>query len=52
MNEKAFVRMLNGTVVIFIEFRGSDNVAVSINGREHIMNRADWRGLQVAWGFV
>jgi len=48
MNEKAFMRILNGTYVVFIEFRGSDCVAVSINGRERIMKRSDWRVLPVA----
>ena len=48
MSDKAFVRILNGAYVVFIEFRGADFVAVSIDGHERILKRSDWRVLPVA----
>ncbi len=49
-SDKAFVRVLNGDLVIFQEFRGDDAVAVSVGGRDRVMSRAEWRALPVYEG--
>jgi len=48
--DKAFVRVLNGELVIFQEFRGDDQVAVSVGGRDRVLPRAEWRTLPVYEG--
>jgi hypothetical protein len=50
--DKAFVRVLNGELVILQEYRGPDEVAVSIGGRDRVMPRAEWRALPVYTGKV
>jgi len=50
MSDKAFVRVMNGELVIFQEFRGNDEVAVSIGGRDSVLPRAKWRALPVYSG--
>jgi hypothetical protein len=49
-SDKAFVRILNGDVVIFQEFRNDDMVAVSVGGRDRLLPRAEWRSLPVYEG--
>ena len=49
-SDKAFVRVLNGDLVIFQEFRGEDEVAVSVGGRDRVLKRAEWRALPVYEG--
>jgi hypothetical protein len=48
--DKAFVRVLNGELVIFQELRGDDQVAVSVAGRDRVLPRAQWRALPVYEG--
>jgi len=48
--DKAFVRVLDGELVIFQEFRGDDQVAVSVGGRDRVLPRAEWRALPVYEG--
>ena len=50
MTDKAFVRVLNGELVIFQEFRGSDAVAVRVGGRDRVLPRAQWRSLPIYQG--
>jgi hypothetical protein len=49
-SDKAFVRVLNGELVIFQEFRGEDKVAVSVGGHDRVLPRAEWRALPVYQG--
>jgi hypothetical protein len=49
-SDKAFVRVFNGDLVIFQEFRGDDKVAVSVGGRDRVLSRAEWRSLPVYEG--
>jgi hypothetical protein len=49
-SDKALVRVLNGELVIFQEFRGEDLVAVSVGGQDHMLSRSDWRALPVYEG--
>ncbi len=44
-SDKAFVRVLNGELVIFQEFTGDGKVAVSVGGRDRVLPRAEWRKL-------
>jgi hypothetical protein len=44
-SDKAFIRDLNGEMVIFQEFRGRDGVAVSIGGQDRVLPFEDWRQL-------
>lgn len=46
-SDKAFVRVHDCELVIFQEFRGDDNVAVSVGGRDRVLTRAEWRSLPV-----
>jgi hypothetical protein len=48
--DKAFVRVLNGELVIFQEFRADDQVAVSVGGRDCVLTREAWRALPVYEG--
>ncbi|HEY1930509.1 MAG TPA: hypothetical protein VGG99_00715 [Acetobacteraceae bacterium] len=50
MSDKAFVRVLNGELVIFQEFINDDKVAVSVGGRDRVLPRAEWRSLPVYQG--
>ena len=50
MSDKAFVRVLDGELVIFQEFVGGDRVAVSVGGRDSVLPRAEWRALPVYEG--
>ena len=50
MSDKAFVRVLNGQLVIFQEFVGDDKVAVSVGGLDRVMPKAEWRALRVYEG--
>jgi len=47
MADKAFVRVLDGQLVIFQEFRNDDRVAVSVGGRDRVLRRAQWRAMPV-----
>ena len=49
-SDKAFVRVLDGELVIFQEFRGDDKVAVSVGGMDRVLTRAEWRKLPVYEG--
>ena len=49
-SDKGFVRVLNGELVIFQEFRGDDTVAVSVGGRDRVLTRAEWRTLPLYEG--
>jgi hypothetical protein len=49
-SDKAFVRVLNGELVILQEFRGDDKVAVSVGGRDRVLTRAEWRSLPIYEG--
>jgi hypothetical protein len=49
-SDKAFVRVLNGELVIFQEFRGDGKVAVSIGGRDGLLTRTEWRMLPLYKG--
>ncbi len=48
--EIAFVRVLDGELVVFQEFMGNDKVAVSVGGQDRVLTRADWRALPVYEG--
>lgn len=50
MTDKAFVRVKDGELVIFQEFRGDDKVAVSVGGRDRVLSRVEWRELPVYEG--
>jgi hypothetical protein len=50
MSDKAFVRVLDGRLVIFQEFRPGDKVAVSVDGEDHVLPRAEWRALPIYEG--
>ena len=50
MSDKAFVRVLNGELVICQEFIGDDKVAVSVGGRDRVLPHAQWRALPVYQG--
>lgn len=49
-SDKAFVRVLDGELVIFQEFLADDKVAVSVGGRDRVLTRAAWRALPVYEG--
>jgi hypothetical protein len=49
-SDKAFVRVLNGEVVIFQAFLGDDKVAVSVGGGDRVLARSEWRALPVYEG--
>jgi hypothetical protein len=49
-SDRAFVRVLNGELVIFQEFRADDKVAVSVGGQDQVLPRAEWRALPVYEG--
>jgi hypothetical protein len=49
-SDKAFVRVLNGELVVFQEFRADDKVAVSVGGQDRVLPRAEWRALPVYEG--
>lgn len=50
VTDKAFVRVLDGELVIFQELRRDDKVAVSVGGRDRVLPRAEWRALPVYEG--
>jgi hypothetical protein len=50
MSDKAFVRVLNGQLVILQEFIGHNKVAVSVGGQDRVLPRAEWRALPVYEG--
>lgn len=41
----AFVRVLDGKLVIFQEFMENDKVAVSVGGQDRVLTRSEWRAL-------
>jgi hypothetical protein len=43
--DKSFVRVRDGALVIFQEFQAGDMVAVSIDGHDRVLTRAEWRAL-------
>jgi hypothetical protein len=49
MNEKAWIRKLNGQPVTFIEFTSPADVLVSIGGEWQTLSRSFWRTLPL-WG--
>ena len=48
--DKAFVRVMNGELVIFQEFLADGKVAVSIGGRDRVLTRAEWQTLPLDEG--
>lgn len=50
MTDKAYVRELNGKLVIFREALGHGRVAVTIGGRDRVLSKAEWQKLPIHRG--
>ena len=50
LNEKAWIRVLNGAFVVLVDFMSVNEVAVSVNNQLRVMDRDVWRALPVYRG--
>jgi len=47
MREKAYMRVFNDQLVIFVGFPDAEHVLVNINGRACCLTQAHWRSLRI-----